>query len=147
MNAGPQRLLARAKSMRQSPVSTQPETRDDFLGPQLPGPDPYVAPLLERARLRARAAVRHGNGSGDFSSVDRIARLGVEPVEGGLCATVASTDRRPLWREPEQPWSLLSVPGGAEAEPARPPAALSRQPCRDRHRSVEARHSVCRGRL
>src|SRR5215211_4688611 len=100
------------------PRFDQPETRDDFLGPQLPGPDPHVAPLLERARLRARAAVRHGNGSGDLSSVDRLARFGPEPVEGGLCAALAPPDRRSLWREPQSARSLLSVPGGAEAQPA-----------------------------
>src|SRR5918993_4987022 len=129
------------------PRFDQPETRDDFLGPQLPGPDPHVASLLERARLRARPAVRHGNGRGDLSSIDRLARPGPEPVEGGLCAAVAPTDRRPLRREPQPPRALLPVPGGAEAEPTGPPAALYRQPCRDRHRSVEARHPLRRGRL
>src|SRR5687768_1845980 len=93
------------------------QSRETIRGPQLPGPDPHAAPILERAGLRAAAAVRHGDGGWDLPPGHGAARLGAGPVEGGLCAAVAASDRRPLRREPEPTRPLLPVPGDPEAEP------------------------------
>src|SRR5690348_13388797 len=118
--------------------------RGASLEPELPGPDPHAPSLLGRAGLRDPAAIRHGDGGGDIPPRDRAALAWARTMARRLCPTVPATDRRALRREPEPPWTLLPISGGAEAEPGRSPAALSREPDRDRHRSAEARHPLRR---
>ena len=67
-------------------------------------------------------------GAGTFHPATVLRALGPGRLEGRLCPAVPPTDRRPLWREPQPAGALLPVPGGAEAEPRRPPGSLSRQP-------------------
>src|SRR4030095_9873664 len=108
------------------PAGTPTNEREHGFGPQLSGPDPHAASILECAGLRAPAAVRHGNGSGNLSPGHRSALARPRTLEGGLCSTEPSADGWTLWREPEPPGPLLSVSGGPEAQPAGPAAAVSR---------------------
>src|SRR3712207_1064958 len=98
---------------------------------QLPAPDPDAARLLERAGLRHPPALRHGEGGGDLPPGDDAPLARARSLEGGLCPAEPPPHRRPLRREPQPPRPLLPVSGDPEAEPARPPATLSRQPRRD----------------
>src|SRR4051794_8191583 len=109
------RHIACARHLGQSPM--KPRT-GRLRAIELPGPDSDAAPLLERARLRARAAVRPGNGGGNIPSGDGASRAWTGAVESRLRPTVPTPDRRPLWREPEPARPLLPVPGDPEAEPA-----------------------------
>src|SRR4051794_9193322 len=99
------------------------QSRDDA---ELPGPDPHAPPLLGRARVRDPPALRHGNGGGDVSPRDGAPFAGARSVAGGIRPAVPAADRRALRGEPEPPRPLLSVSGGVEAEPRRPPGPLPR---------------------
>src|SRR6478609_3649308 len=97
------------------PLGTSTNERDFGFGPQLSGPDPHAASILERAGLRAAAAVRYGNGGRDVPSGHYTALIRSQSLEGGLCAAEPATDRRTLWREPEPAGPLLPISGGSEA--------------------------------
>src|SRR6516162_1020521 len=75
-------------------------------GGELSVADLRAAAVLGEAGLRDPAALRCRNRRGDVSPGDRIARARPRAVAGGLCAAVAPTDRRALWREP-QPLAAL----------------------------------------
>ena len=86
-------------------------------------------------------------GAGTFHPATVLARAWARAVARRLCPAVPPPDRRPLWRKSQPAGRLLPISGGAEAEPGRPPGALSRQPRGDRDRPAQARHPLRRGRL
>ena len=74
-------------------------------------------------------------GAGTFHPATTLRALGTQALGGGLCAAVAPTDRRALWRKPEPVAALLPVSGHHQtlaAGPAGPVSGLARG---DRHRS------------
>src|SRR6185436_17680560 len=76
----------------------------------LPAAHPPPERVLGSPRLRATAALRHGNGRGDLPHRDVFARDRPRALERSLRAAFPPSQGRSLWRQPEPAATLLPVP-------------------------------------
>ena len=84
-------------------------------------------------------------GAGTMNPATFLRALGPETLEGGLRRAEQKAHRRPLWGEPEQAATLLSVSGDFETLTHRRAGAVSRKPREFGNRPARARHSLRRG--
>src|SRR5690606_14414908 len=76
---------------------------------------PETPGILGYPRLRPAAALRYGGGSRHIAHRYFSARHRTRAVARSLCATIAPSQRWPLWRKSQPSAALLSVSGCAQA--------------------------------